>query len=251
MEWWNQFVSWLISAETRPVLFTSAVLIVSIIVAALIAASITKAAVRRLVAQRDREMRASAIAALVDASTEAAVWNSLTPGEQVLADRAVGQADIYVRLLPLKGAATAANWAAHQLAEMKRQSATFGYELAPMKAEFRDRLLDWQHRPGRAKRIFESDLERWQFETTDSEKTLIAEQDAWATRQQRQSFENDAAALSDEPVATTPPPSLSPATFARQGAAAGDAEAQRLIDDVAAMEVRRSADDAAAEKDAS
>ena len=41
-----------------------------------------------------------------------------------MSDRAVGQADILVRLLPIKGAGAAANWASHQLAEMKRTVTT-------------------------------------------------------------------------------------------------------------------------------
>lgn len=185
MQWWNEFVAWLTASETRPVLFSAAVIAVAIIVAALLASGITKAAVRRLVAQRDREMKAAAIAALVDASTEASVWYSLTPGEQVLADRAVGQADIHIRLLPIKGAPLAANWAAHQLAEMKRNSSTFGYELEPVVTEFRDRLVEWQNKPGRAKKIFEADLERWRFENTENERALISEQDKWSAKRHR------------------------------------------------------------------
>jgi hypothetical protein len=191
MQWWNEFVAWLTSSETRPVLFSAAVIAVAIIVAALLASGITKAAVRRLVAQRDREMKAAAIAALVDASTEASVWYSLTPGEQVLADRAVGQADIHIRLLPIKGAPLAANWAAHQLAEMKRNSSTFGYELEPVVTEFRDRLVEWQNKPGRAKKIFEADLERWRFENTENERALISEQDKWSAKRHRDEHTDD------------------------------------------------------------
>lgn len=191
MQWWNEFVAWLTASETRPVLFSAAVIAVAIIVAALLASGITKAAVRRLVAQRDREMKAAAIAALVDASTEASVWYSLTPAEQVLADRAVGQADIHIRLLPIKGAPLAANWAAHQLAEMKRNSSTFGYELEPVVTEFRDRLVEWQNKPGRAKKIFEADLERWRFENTENERALISEQDKWSAKRHRDEHTDD------------------------------------------------------------
>ncbi|WP_445997504.1 hypothetical protein ACUWEX_06715 [Okibacterium fritillariae] len=194
MQWWNEFVAWLTASETRPVLFSAAVIAVAIIVAALLASGITKAAVRRLVAQRDREMKAAAIAALVDASTEASVWYSLTPGEQVLADRAVGQADIHIRLLPIKGAPLAANWAAHQLAEMKRNSSTFGYELEPVVTEFRDRLVEWQNKPGRAKKIFEADLERWRFENTENERALISEQDKWSAKRHRDEHTDDTSA---------------------------------------------------------
>ncbi|MFU8947004.1 hypothetical protein ACLRGF_09750 [Mycetocola zhadangensis] len=236
MEWWNEFVNWLTATETRPVLFTAAVVFIAIIVSALLAASITKAAVRRLIAQRDRDLKTAAIAALVDASTEAAAWNSLTLQEQTLADRAVAQADIQLRLLPIKGASTAANWSAHQLAEMKRNSATFGYELGPVVAEFRDRLVEWQNKPNRAKRVFESDLERWRFENTATEKTLLAEQDAWATRQHHEKYTDE------KPVEPTPSVEapVTPAAFSRTEAEVPDTTTQKLIDDVAAMDVARS-----------
>ncbi|MCP2030613.1 cell division protein FtsL [Okibacterium sp. HSC-33S16] len=236
MEWWNEFVNWLTATDTRPVLFTAGVLFVAIIVSALLAAAITKAAVRRLIAQRDRDLKTAAIAALVDASTEAAAWNSLTLQEQTLADRAVAQADIQLRLLPIKGASTAANWSAHQLADMKRNSATFGYELGPVVAEFRDRLVEWQNKPNRAKRVFESDLERWRFENTATEKTLLAEQDAWAARQHHEKYSPEASA---KPSAQTETP-VTPAAFSRPEADAPDTTTQKLIDDVAAMDVARS-----------
>ena len=233
MEWWNEFVAWLTAPDTRPVLFMAAVVAVAILISALLAAAVTKAAVRRLVDQRDRDLKASAIAALVDASTEAASWNSLTPQEQSIADRAAGQADVQLRLLPIKGSAVAANWAAHQLAELKRDSATFGFELGAARSEFRDRLLEWQARPSRTRRVFESDLERWKYETTATEKTLVAEQDAWAAREQHEKFTPTDAGEQQ----------VTPAAFSRP-----DTTTQKLIDDVAAMDVKRAAADPEAEK---
>jgi hypothetical protein len=188
MQWWNDFLDWFTSIEARTVIFTGAVLFVAIIVAGLLAAWIARGSVRGLLQRTDRAQKASAIAALVDAATEASVWNSLTPGEQVLSDRAVGQADIMVRLLPIKGAGVAANWASHQLAEMKRNSATFGYQLDPAIAEFRDRLIEWQNKPGRARKIFQNDLERWRFETSPSEQSLLDEQDAWVAQQHHDQY---------------------------------------------------------------
>ena len=232
MELWNEFVAWLTATDTRPVIFTVIVVAVAILVSALLAAAVTKASVRRLLEQRDRDLKASAIAALVDASTEAAVWTSLTPQEQAIADRSAGQADIQLRLLPVKGAAVAANWAAHQLAEMKRNSATFGFELAPAQSEFRDRLVEWQARPSRTRRVFESDLERWKFENTATEKTLLAEQDAWAARQHREQFTTTDAGE----------PAVQPAAFTK-----ADTTTQKLIDDVAAMDVKRAATESEAE----
>jgi len=188
MQWWNDFVDWLSSSDAQPVVFNAVVLAAAVIVAGLLGAWVARSAVKGLLSRTDRQQKASAIAALVDAATEASVWNSLTPGEQVLSDRAVGQADIMVRLLPIKGAGIAANWAGHQLAELKRASATFGYQLDPAIAEFRDRLIEWQNNPRRARRIFQGDLERWRFENTDTDRTLIDRQDAWVAQQHHEQY---------------------------------------------------------------
>lgn len=220
MEWWNNFVSWSSSAAAQPVFFASAVLIVAMIVAALVAVLVVRGALRRLVDQRDREQRGAAVAALVDASTEAAVWNSLTPNEQILVNRSIAQADILVRMLPTKGAPLAANWAAHQMAEMKRNSATFGSELGPVVAEFRDRLLEWQRRPGRAKRIFASDLERWRFENSPSETAVLAEQDAWVARQHHERFATAPTGHHTAPATEAPVPATEPLSYADAAALA-------------------------------
>ncbi|WP_208007755.1 hypothetical protein [Labedella endophytica] len=247
MDWWNDFTTWLTASDTRPILFTAATIVLAIIVSGLVSASIAKAAVRRLVDQREREQKAAAIAAFIDAATEASVWNSLTPGEQVLADRAVGQADIHVRMLPIKSAPIAADWAAHQLAEMKRNSATFGYELAPALTEFRDRLIDWQNRPSKAKRLFQNDIERWSFTTDESERDLVRRQDGWVAEQHHKAH------------SSAPDANSAPAPAAQSARADGssadaptrvlpsdrslaesrtDTQTQKLIEDVAAIDQR-------------
>jgi hypothetical protein len=164
MDWWNEFVAWLSSSSARSAIFSAVVLAVAIIVSGLLAAWIARGTVSGMLKRSDRAQKASAIAALVDAATEASAWNSLSPAEQLLSDRAVGQAEIQVRLLPIKGAGVAAGWASHQLDEMKRNSSTSGYQLDPTVAEFRDRLIEWQNRPSRARRIFQGDLERWRYD---------------------------------------------------------------------------------------
>lgn len=198
MQLWSDFVSWLTDSQNEPVLYAVGVLFVGIVVSGLIAAWIARGTVRGILVRTDRQQKSSAIAALVDAATEASVWNSLTPAEQVLSDRAVGQADILVRLLPVKGAGLAANWAGHQLAELKRNSATFGYQLDPAVAEFRDRLIEWQNKPGRAKRIFSSDLERWRFEAGTPAGQLEAEQDKWVAQQHHEKY------VAEEPTMAMP-----------------------------------------------
>ena len=203
MQWWNDFVDWLLSPGASPAIFNAVVLAVAVIISGLLAALIARGAIKGLLSRTDRQQKASAIAALVDAATEASVWNSLTPGEQVLSDRAVGQADIMVRLLPIKGAGIAANWAGHQLAELKRSSATFGYQLDPAIAEFRDRLIEWQNKPSRARRIFQGDLERWRFENTDTERALLAQQDAWVAQQHHDQYAGAQAGQVPEPAFRT------------------------------------------------
>lgn len=217
MQWWNDFVDWLTSPAARSVIFYAAVLAVAVILSGLIAAWIARGALKGLLSRTDRQQKASAIAALVDAATEASVWNSLTPAEQVLSDRAVGQADIMVRLLPIKGSGIAANWAGHQLAEMKRASATFGYQLDPAIAEFRDRLIEWQNNPRRARKIFQNDLERWRFENTDGERTsLVAQQDAWVAQQHHEQY---AAPATSAAAAAQPPQDEQANPFAATAAA--------------------------------
>jgi hypothetical protein len=218
MQWLNDLISWLGSTGARPAVFAAVVLFVAVVIAGLLAAWIAGGAIKRLVTQRDRELKTAAIAALVDAATEASVWNSLTPQEQVLADRAVGQADIHVRLLPIRGSDIAANWAAHQLHELKRASATFGYQLDPAVAEFRDRMLEWQRHPARTRRQFQNDLARWNAERTQPEQSLAVEQDSWIAEQHHDRYRqeplvvDDAAPLSDaEASAPTAAVDLRPA----------------------------------------
>lgn len=222
MQWWNDFISWLTASSSQTAVFSAIVLFAAVLAAGLLAAWIATAAVRRVVDQRDREAKVAAIAALVDAATEASVWNSLTPQEQVLADRAVGQADIVVRLLPIRGSDVAANWAAHQLHELKRASATFGYQLDPAVVEFRDRLLEWQRHPGRTRRQFQNDLERWRTQRTEPEQGTIDAQDSWVAEQHHDRYRP--ATDTAEP-ATAPTPTLAEASS--PGAAVSEPEPQR------------------------
>jgi hypothetical protein len=199
MQWWNDLISWLTSSAARETVFAAVVLFVAVLVAGLLSAWIAGAAIRRVVGQRDREVKTAAIAALVDAATEASVWNSLTPQEQVLADRAVGQADILVRLLPIRGSDVAANWAAHQLHELKRASATFGYQLDPAVVEFRDRLLEWQRRPTRTRRQFQNDLARWRTQRPEPEQASPEAQDAWVAEQHHDRY-RETVTLTEAPL---------------------------------------------------
>lgn len=204
MQWWNDILSWLTSIAARPTVFPAVVLFIAVLAAGLLAAWISSIAIRRVVGQRDREVKAAAISALIDAATEASVWNSLTPQEQVLADRSVGQADILVRLLPIRGSDVAANWAAHQLHELKRASATFGYQLDPAVVEFRDRLIEWQKHPSRTRRQFQNDLTRWRLQRPEPEQAAIEEQDAWVAEQHHERYRAPVSVAENTGSATAP-----------------------------------------------
>lgn len=164
MQWWNDLLDALASERGTQLLSGVVVPFVAIVVAGVLAAVIARGATQRILTRHDREVKAAAIAMLVDAARQASVWDGLTAQERVLADRAAGEADIRIRLLPVKGAATAATWASHEITEFKRGSGSFGFQFDTQLAEFRDRIVEWQHHPGRARKIFQGDISRWQFE---------------------------------------------------------------------------------------
>jgi hypothetical protein len=183
MQWINSIHDFVVAPENRATIITTGFLFLALVFGLLVGGLISNSASKRHLRANENQAKANVIAALVDAATEASVWNALTPQEQVLSDRAVGQIDVRVRLLPTRGSNVAADWAAHQLAEMKRNSATFGYQLDPAVNEFRDRLLLWQRNPAKANKIFASDLDRWAFATSTPEATVAVAQDAWVAQQ--------------------------------------------------------------------
>lgn len=186
MEWLSDFLDWLVTDRGQESVRIGFLFLLALLIGAVLAGWITRIGIRGILRRYDRTLRDSAVLALIDAATEASVWNSLSPQEQVLANRTIGQADAQIRLLPLDGTNIAANWAAHQLNEMKRNSATFGYLLDPVVLAFRERLLYWCDRPNKAKRIFEADLDGWQQTSSESERKLLAEQEAWVAQQHQE-----------------------------------------------------------------
>lgn len=183
MEWLNEIESLFTTTEGRTTLITVGVFFLGLALALVVGGIIASKVSKRHITAHEAQAKASVIGALVDVATEASVWNALSPQEQIISDRAVGQIDIRIRLLPVKGAGIAADWASHQLAEMKRNSATFGYQLDPAVAEFRDRLMLWMNNPSKANKIFTSDLERWAYQSVAPEAAAVAAQDAWVAQQ--------------------------------------------------------------------
>ncbi|KQR43780.1 hypothetical protein ASF82_09120 [Frigoribacterium sp. Leaf164] len=211
MQWWNSLVRWVQSDDGWRVVSEAVVPFVAILVAGVVAALIGRAALKRVVRLHDDEAKASAIAGIVAASRKAATWSSLGAEERTFTDHLAQEAEVRLRLLPVTGSGLAASWAEHQLGEIKRDSASYGHQPEQSLAEFRDRLLDWQSRPSRAKKLFRADLERWRYE--DAEQATEAEQ-----RQRDWKAERDGqraapasgsgpaapARRADEPVEVTP-----------------------------------------------
>jgi hypothetical protein len=182
MQWWNDFVEWFYSDEGWRVISTAIIPFVAIVVAGVIAALIGRGATKRLVEQRDRETRSAAVAALVAAGRDAARWHSQTPEGRDHSERLAADADVTVRLMPIAGSALAADWAAHQLADMRVNSVSFSFQAEQTLSEYRDRLVRWVEKPGKARKLFAADLERWQYETAAVD-PVVVEQQKWAEAQ--------------------------------------------------------------------
>jgi len=183
MQWWNNFVDWLTSEDGWRILTTVVFPFLAIIVAGLIAAMIGRGSTRRLIALRDREQRVSTVAALIGAARRASRYNTLSLPEQEHADHLAHDADISVRLLPLAGSSMTADWAAHEIAEMKKNSVSFSFQAEQSLMDFRDRLVEWQAKPSRAKKLFKADLDLWAYESAQEDKGLVEKQQEWAKQQ--------------------------------------------------------------------
>ncbi|WP_423923377.1 hypothetical protein ACPEEZ_04885 [Frigoribacterium sp. 2-23] len=179
MQWWNSFVEWVSSDQGWRIISSAIIPFVAIVVAGVIAASIGRAATKRVISHAEDEAKAAAVAGLITAARKAAIWSSLGTEERAYADHLAQEAEVRLRLLPAAGAGSAASWAEHELADIKRNSVTFSFQAEQSLADFRDRLVEWQNRPSKAKKLFRYDLERWKYEEADVDKGLDARQKAW------------------------------------------------------------------------
>jgi hypothetical protein len=200
MQWWDDFVNWFTSDAGSHVVSTAIVPGVAILVAGVIAALIGRGATKRIVSMHDRDERAAAVIAMIGAARRSAHWNALSAPEQQHADHVALECDIRLRLLPLAGAAMAADWATHQLAELKKNAVSFSFQAEQSLTEFRERLIEWQAHPGRAKKLFKNDLDSWAYEESLNDQDLVAQQRAWQAQQ-----------ASTGPVATTVAATAEPA----------------------------------------
>lgn len=223
MQWWNDFLNWLSSDDGWRVLTAAVFPFLAILIAGILAALIGRGATRRLISHQDRELQSAAIAAMIESGRSATMWSSLAAGAQAHSDSQFNAADIRIRLLPLSGASAAADWATHEIRAMRRDSAGFSFQADQTFADYRDRLLEWQRRPGRARKLFALDLERFRFEDSSADSELVEQQRRWAVEQ---AAAEQAAVTTEEPVAvptsvvatpvveSTPPAEPAPATQA-------------------------------------
>lgn len=183
MQWWDNFVHWFYSDAGSYVFTTAIVPGVAIVVAGIIGALIGRGATKRIVGMHEREERAASIIAMIGAARRFARWNTLSAPEQQHADHIALECDARMRLLPVSGAALAADWATHQLGELKRSAVSFSFQAEQSLTEFRQRLIEWQSHPGRAKKLFKNDLDSWAYEESLNEQDLVAQQRAWQEQQ--------------------------------------------------------------------
>lgn len=271
MQWWNEFVTWLQTVDGKRSIFLGAVVLVSVIVGVIVTSSIVRGSIKRLINQQQRELKNNVIATLVDAAAEAASWNTLPAAVQVQSDRSSAQAETLLRLLPVKGAGIAANWAAHELDALKRSSPREVGATPASITEFRDRLIEWRNKPARAKKGFISDLERWSYldtanpasdpavaiaavasEADPAAETAVVVETAAEPKPEREGERTTEASAPADPV--TPPPPAVESTVPETPAAAPSEqptialatpprrattdETERLLADVDALEVR-------------
>lgn len=190
MQWWDNIVYWFYSDAGAQVVSTAIVPGLAILVAGIIAALIGRGSTKRIVSLHDRDERIAAVSAMISAAQRAMNWNRLSAPEQQHADHIALECDVRIRLLPIAGAGMAADWASHELAELKKQAVSFSFQASESLGEFKHRLIQWQSHPRKAKKLFKADLESWAYETSMTDQDLLAQQKAWEAQQ---AAENDAA----------------------------------------------------------
>ena len=184
MQWWNDFLTWFYSDEGSRVVATAIVPFLSIIIGAVIAAVVARGIVGRLVTREDRDDRAAAVAGFIEVARQATQWANLPAANQDHLDALASASSIRLRLLPTNGAASAAEWAEHQIRKIKGNSASFSVQSEQDYIDFRDRLAEWQHKPRSARKLFAIDLQQFTLETTTvADDGLVERQQQWAAEQ--------------------------------------------------------------------
>lgn len=182
--WWNDVVRWFNSSQGQEVLTNAVLPVLAILVGAIVATLIARGSIKRLLAQQDREQKASAIATLIASGRRAATWGTLSAAEKDHVDHQISEAEVRVRLLPAAGASLAADWASHQLATMKANSINYSFQAEQDLSDLEDGLIAWHAKPSRARKLFAQDLAAWKYEASaPPADDLAAKQQAWQSAQ--------------------------------------------------------------------
>jgi len=189
LEWWNNIVRWFASDAGQTIFVTAVLPFIAILAAGLLAGLIMRGALKRFVLQQDKQAKVSAIAGLAASARKAATWSSLSAQEKQHVEQQTSEAEIRVRLLPVAGATEAADWAAHYMASMKRNSANYGFQAEQDLKQLQDGLVFWHHKPSKARKMFAQDLATWKYDSSAPEDELLAKQREWAAQQETQPFE--------------------------------------------------------------
>jgi hypothetical protein len=227
MQWWNDFLAWFGSEDGWRLLSTAIIPFVAIIVAGLLAAWIGRRSIHRVLEFQNSELSSAAVAAMIEAGRAATQWSAQSEAQQAHAEAQFSAGDIRLRLLPVHGAAAAADWATHEVKAMRRDSAGFSFQADQTYTEYRDRLLEWQSHPRRARKLFALDLERFRFEDANADSGFVEQQQRWAADEvaaaQTGLSSSDIAAadggvddIDEKPVETTP--TLTPTSFVADAA---------------------------------
>lgn len=236
MQWWNEFLTWLNSIEGRRVLTTAILPFLAILISGVVAALIARSFSKRVLAFQDREMKSSAITALIGAGRKATSWSSLGGEEKQRVDNQLNEADIRVRLLPMTGASAAADWATHELAAMKKNSANYSFQAEQTFVDYRNRLLEWQNKPKRARKLFAFDLEQWRTDEEAAAKAASEKQQQRAAKPTPDTVAAPAtaplvpAAIAPAALAAPAPASEPQIVPATQSTDAGAAPSERVFD---------------------
>ena len=183
LEWWKDIVRWFSSDAGWTVVSGAILPFIATLTGGIVAGLIARSAIKRLIAHQDREAKASAVAALIASGRKAAAWSSLSAQEKEHIEHQTSEAEVRVRLLPVLGASLAADWSAHHIAAMKKNSANYSFQADQDLADLTDGLIAWQARPARAKKLFAADLAAWRYDEGIPEDELVRKQREWASQQ--------------------------------------------------------------------
>ena len=202
LDLWNDLVSWVRSDEGWAIITGTILPFLAILAAGIIAALIARGAVKRLMKRQSEESKAAAIAALLAVARRATVWTSLSAAEKDHVDYQITESVVRLRLQPVPGADLAAEWSLLRIASIKRHSATL---IAQAEGELRDLengLIEWHRKPGRAKKLFGSELGWLRLDDAELDHDLLARQKQWMAEQQRPASAAPADAAPAGPAAT-------------------------------------------------